>query len=104
MVCLHAFRLLRAAFTDHHSHSVWIFQIQNGLNYASGAKTVLSGGALSKNIFWVVSESVTLGTTSLLDGVILAATNVALLTGASVNGRIFAQTAVTLQMSTVKPV
>ncbi|KJA26833.1 hypothetical protein HYPSUDRAFT_198632 [Hypholoma sublateritium FD-334 SS-4] len=90
---------LKGSATD-----VWIFQIQNGLNYASGAKTVLSGGALSKNIFWVVSESVTLGTTSLLDGVILAATNVALLTGASVNGRILAQTAVTLQMSTVKPV
>jgi len=73
------------------------------MTFATGAKVILTGGALSKNIFWVVSGVVALGAGSTLDGVILAATNVALVTGASVNGRIFAQTAVTLQMNTVKP-
>jgi len=83
---------------------VWIFQVQNQLLYAAGAKTIRSGGALSKNIFWVVSGSVTLQAGAVLDGVILGATNAALVTGASVNGRILVQTAATLQQSTVKAV
>jgi len=83
---------------------VWIFQIQNNLIYAAAAKTILAGGALSSNVFWVVSGSVTLGAGSVLDGIILGAAKVALVSGASVNGRILAQTAVTLQQSTVKPI
>lgn len=90
---------LKGAATD-----VWIFQIQNNLLFAPGTKTVLSGGALSKNVFWVVSGNVALSAGAVLDGVVLCATNVALSTGAGVNGRILAQTAVTLQKSTVKPV
>ncbi|KJA23785.1 hypothetical protein HYPSUDRAFT_201201 [Hypholoma sublateritium FD-334 SS-4] len=82
---------------------VWIFQVKGDLLFDAGALTTLAGGALSKNIFWVVSGSVTLEAAALLEGVILGATNVALVTGASVNGRILAQTAVTLQESTVKP-
>jgi len=74
------------------------------LTYAAGTKTVLAGGALSKNVFWVVSDAVTLQAGSVLDGVILGATNVALITGASVNGPILARTAATLQKSAVKAV
>jgi len=44
---------------------------------------------------------VTLGTTAHFEGVILAKTMIAVNTGASVNGRLLAQTAVTLQMNTV---
>ncbi|KJA23858.1 hypothetical protein HYPSUDRAFT_201000 [Hypholoma sublateritium FD-334 SS-4] len=83
--------------------TVWIFQVQGNLLFNAGALTTLAGGALSKNIFWVISGSVTLEAAALLEGVILGATNVALVTGASVNGRILAQTAVSLQKSTVKP-
>ncbi|KJA18335.1 hypothetical protein HYPSUDRAFT_205453 [Hypholoma sublateritium FD-334 SS-4] len=90
---------LKGASTD-----VWIFQIQNNLLYGPGAKTVLFGGALSKNIFWIVSGDVSLLAGSVLDGVILCATKVALVTGAAVHGRILSQTAVTLEQSTVVPV
>lgn len=83
---------------------VWIFQIQNNLLYAAGANTVLSGGALAKNIFWIVSGDVSLGAGSVLEGVILGATKVALLTGSAVHGRILSQTAVTLEKATVVPV
>jgi len=61
----------------------------------------LIGGALAKNIFWQVSEGVTLGTTSHFEGTILGQTLIALNTGATINGRLLAQTAVTLQTSTV---
>jgi len=69
---------------------------------SSQVNITLSGGTQAKNIFWQSAGAVTLGTTSHFEGIILGKTGINLLTGASVNGRLLAQTAVTLQMSTVK--
>jgi len=44
---------------------------------------------------------VALGTTSHFEGIVLSKTLIAVKTGASINGRLFAQTAVTLQMNKV---
>lgn len=81
--------------------SVWILQVSGTLNMSSAVRVHLTGGALAKNIFWQVSEGVTLGTTSHFEGTILGKTLIALNTGASINGRVLAQTAATLQTSTV---
>jgi hypothetical protein len=62
---------------------------------------ILSGGARPKNIFWQVRGAVTIGTTAHFVGVVLAKTMIAVNTGATVNGRLLAQTAVTLQMNAV---
>ena len=67
----------------------------------SAAKVVLSGGALPKNIFWQVAGFVDLGTTSHLEGIVLTQTAATLRTGASINGRLLAQTAVNIDGSTV---
>jgi len=80
---------------------VWIFQVAGTFNMSSAAKINLSGGAKAENIFWQVSGAVTLGTTSHLEGTLLGATSIAVQTGATVHGRLLAQTAVTLQMNTV---
>lgn len=80
---------------------VWIFQIAGGIQQASATRVTLTGGALAKNIFWQSAGAVSLGTTAHFEGVLLAKTMVAVKTGASVNGRLLAQTAVTLQMNTV---
>jgi hypothetical protein len=80
---------------------VWIFQVAGRLKQANATRVTLAGGALAKNIFWQVAGAVTLGTTAHFEGVILAKTMIAVNTGASVNGRLFAQTAVTLQMNSV---
>jgi hypothetical protein len=80
---------------------VWIFQVAGTLTQASATHVILAGGALAKNVFWTVAGAVTLGTTAHFEGVILAKTMIAANTGASVNGRLLAQTAVTLQMNTV---
>lgn len=80
---------------------VWIFQVAGTLNQANAARVTLVGGALAKNIFWQVAGAVTIGTTAHFEGVVLAKTMVAVNTGASVNGRLLAQTAVTLQMNAI---
>jgi hypothetical protein len=80
---------------------VWIFQVSGTLNMSSAVKITLEGGALAKNIYWQTSGAVTLGTTSHFEGIILSQTGINLKTGATINGRMLAQTAVTLQMNAV---
>ena len=82
-------------------NDVWIFQIAGTLNQANGKRVTLAGGAQAKNIFWQVADSVAIGTTAHFEGVVLGKTLVAVNTGASANGRLFAQTAVTLQMNAI---
>jgi hypothetical protein len=82
-------------------NDVWIFQISGKLNLANGTRVTLSGGALAKNVFWQVTAAVTIGTTAHFEGVVLGQTMIAVNTGASVTGRLFAHTAVTLQMNAV---
>ena len=83
------------------SSDVWIFQVAEGLTFESGARVLLSGGASPANIVWQVAGGVDLGTTAHCEGIVLSATAITLRTGASINGRLFAQTAVDLDASTV---
>lgn len=87
---------------DGNPNSIWILQIDNRLNMANGANIVLSGGAQAQNIFWQTAEGATLGTNSHFEGTLLTATDIAAQTGASVNGRLFAQTAVTLDTNNIQ--
>ncbi|MCW3054441.1 MAG: hypothetical protein JWN14_3611 [Chthonomonadales bacterium] len=82
-------------------NDVWIFQISGDVVEASAAKVILTGGALAKNVFWQVAGVVALGTTAHMEGVVLSKTAITLNTGASANGRLLAQTNVTLIMNTV---
>jgi hypothetical protein len=83
--------------------AVWIFQIAGDLLQASSRSVILAGGAKAENIFWQVAGSVTIGTGASFQGVVLSKTLIAVNTNASVKGRLFAQTAVTLQKNTVTP-
>ncbi|MFZ2455440.1 MAG: ice-binding family protein [Candidatus Altiarchaeia archaeon] len=83
------------------STGVWIFQIAGTLDISSGKKVILSGGAQAKNIFWQVAGQTTLGTTSVFNGIILDQTAIVINTGATLNGRALAQTAVTLDSNSV---
>jgi hypothetical protein len=80
---------------------VWIFQIAQNLTIANGANITLSGGALASNVFWQVAGQANLGTTSAMKGIILCQTQIAMSTGATLNGRALAQTAVTLDGNAV---
>ena len=82
-------------------NDTWIFQVTGDLKEGSAALVKLDGGALAKNIVWQVAGLVDLGTTSHLEGVVLCKTGISLEGGASVNGRLLAQTAVTLIQNTI---
>lgn len=86
---------------DGSSTDVWIFQIAEDLTVSNGTSVTLTGGALPENVFWQVSGAVELGTTSRWQGIVLSQTSTTLGTGASLVGRLFAQTAVTLDSNMV---
>jgi hypothetical protein len=81
--------------------AVWIFQIAGTLTQADATRVILKGGARPKNIFWQASGDVVIRTTAHFEGVILAKKYIAMKTGASANGRLLAQTAVTLEKNAV---
>lgn len=83
---------------------VWIFQIAGDLTQSSAINVVLSGGAQAKNVFWQVSGEATFGANSHFEGNILSMTGISFLTGASINGRALAQTAVILDANAVTKV
>ena len=78
------------------ANDVWIFQIAGNLTMSSAVNITLNGGAQAKNIFWQVAGQATLGTTSHFEGIIMSMTGITFQTGASMNGRALAQTAVIL--------
>jgi len=83
------------------ANDVWIFQIAQNLTVSNSAIVTLSGGAQAKNIFWQVSGQATLGTAADFKGIILSQTLISLNTGAKMNGRALAQTAVTLDATAI---
>jgi hypothetical protein len=82
-------------------NDIWIFQIAGTLGVSPGTEVILSGGAQAKNIFWQVAGQTTLGTTSHFEGIILGGTAIVMDTGATLDGRALAQTAVTLDSNAV---
>lgn len=85
------------------ANDVWIFQIAGDVTQANGSKILLNGGALAKNIFWQVAggTGVAIGTTAHFEGVVLAIKGITVNTGASLNSRLLAQTAITLDQNTL---
>jgi hypothetical protein len=83
------------------ANDVWIFQITGTLGIAANKQVLLIGGALPQNIFWQVADAVTLQAGSHFEGIILAKTNIAMITSASTKGRLLAQTQVALDANAV---
>jgi hypothetical protein len=86
---------------DGAADDVWIFQVAGDLKMSAAKQMILSGGAQAKNIVWQVAGLVELGTTSHAEGVILSKTSITLAKGASINGRLLAQTSVSISGATV---
>jgi hypothetical protein len=82
-------------------NDVWIFQIAGDFAMSSQTRMTLIGGALAKNVFWQVAGNVDLGTSAHAEGIFVSMTSINLQGNSSVNGRLLAQTAIHLAMSTV---
>jgi hypothetical protein len=81
---------------------VYIFQIGSTLVTASGARVVLIGGAQPCQVFWQVSSSATIATSTTFIGTIMALTDIGMFTGATLNGRALARNGqVTLQTNRI---
>jgi len=81
---------------------IYIFQIGSTLVTASGARVVMTGGAQACQIFWQVSSSATIATSTTFVGTIMALTSIAMQTGATLNGRALARNgAVTLDTNRI---
>jgi hypothetical protein len=83
------------------ANDVWIFQIAGDLTMSNSVNITLVGGAQAKNIFWQVAGTVSVGTTSHFEGIILSQTGITFQTGASLFGRALAQTAVVLDANAI---
>lgn len=80
---------------------VWVFQIADNLTVSSDVNLTLIGGAQASNVFWQVGGSATIGTNAHFEGIILSQTSIHLQTGASLIGKLLAQTAVTLDQNII---
>ncbi|MDO9069459.1 MAG: ice-binding family protein [Deltaproteobacteria bacterium] len=80
---------------------VWIFKVAGTLNMAAAMNVNLTGGALPQNVFWQVSGAVTIGANTHFEGIILGQTSITFGNLASLKGRMLAQSAVTLNATTV---
>jgi hypothetical protein len=76
------------------ANDTWIFQVTGDLKMSAATKMKLISGARAKNIVWQVAGLVDFGTTSHAEGIVLSKTAITLETGASISGRLLAQTAV----------
>ena len=82
--------------------AVFIFQASSTLITSSGSVVKFTAPHASCNVFWQVGSSATLGTHSTFVGTVLARASVTAQTGATVTGRLLAQTAaVTLDSNTI---
>jgi LPXTG-motif cell wall-anchored protein len=81
--------------------AVWIFQSDSTLITASSSNVALINGADACNVFWQVTSSATLGTSSAFVGTVMALESITATTSATVNGRLLARNAaVTLDTNT----
>jgi hypothetical protein len=80
---------------------IFIIRTTGNVLQAVATSVILAGGAKAKNIFWSVAGRVDVGADAHMEGILLVKTGVTFITGSSLNGRIFSQTAVTLQKATI---
>lgn len=82
--------------------SVWVFQAASTLTIGSGTVINFTGGATACNVFWQVGSSATLGTSAQFRGTVMAKQSITATTGATIIGRLLANTAaVTLDTNTI---
>ncbi len=85
-------------------NGAYVFQIGSTLTTASNSSVILTGGQTATNVTWAVGSSGTIGSGTAFVGIIDAIASITFNTGASLNGRAWAQNAaVTLADNVISP-
>jgi hypothetical protein len=86
-------------------NAVFIIRSATSITTEATSEVVLTNGAKAANVYWTAGSAVTLGTSSIMKGTLLAGTSVSLLTGANLEGRALNQgaaaEAITLDACTI---
>ncbi|MFY9717978.1 MAG: ice-binding family protein [Thermoplasmata archaeon] len=83
-------------------NGVFVFQVASSFTTTSGRTVILSDGAQAGNVFWQIGSSATIGTTSVVQGTILASASITMNSGSTLDGRALAESGdVTLADSTI---
>jgi Ice-binding-like/Bacterial Ig-like domain len=77
-------------------NAVFVIQVNGALSLGAGAQVILMGDARASNVFWQVNGAFSAGANAQFVGTVLASTTGTIGAGALVNGRVLAETAVTL--------
>jgi hypothetical protein len=77
----------------------WIFHSAGDVNIAANTRVDL-GDAKAENIFWVIAGAMTVGENAHLEGIVIVKSAATFTTGASLHGRLLAET-VTLQKNNI---
>lgn len=80
---------------------VYVFKTAGTLTQAANTQVNLTGGALPQNVFWQVVGNVSIGAGAHMEGVIMSASDIALVTGATLTGRMYSATSVAMDDNTV---
>jgi hypothetical protein len=80
---------------------VFIIQIETSLYQTANTHVLLAGCAQAKNIFWLVKTSTYIGADATMQGIILGATHVDMITGSFLVGSILTQTRANLGKATI---
>lgn len=80
-------------------NAVFVIRSATSINTLSTSQVVLSGGAKASNVFWTAGSAITLGTSSIMKGSMLAGTAITLQTGANLQGRALNQGAAAAAVS-----
>jgi len=83
------------------AEDVWIFQVPEGLTVNRDVEITLSDGAVAEHVFWQVAGEVTIGSSAHIEGIILSQKGITMENGATLNGRMLAQTDVMLDDNTI---
>ena len=77
-------------------NAVFVIQVNGALSLGAGAQVNLTGGAQASNVFWQVNGAFSLAAGAQFAGTVLASTTGTIGAGSLVNGRVLAETAVTM--------
>ena len=80
---------------------VYVIKTTETLTQAANTQVILTNGARPQNVFWQAAGVVSIEAGASMKGVILSASNIALVTGATVTGRLYSATEVAMDANTV---